>query len=86
MRDLLVRQRTAAINEVRAFCRRHGLRLPKCAAAKVPKHARLLLLDSPLWDVCEPLWVTLRALNEQIAVREKKLAQLAIQDPQVQRL
>ena len=55
MRDLLVRQRTAAINEVRAFCRRHGLRLPKCAAATVPKHARLLLLDSPLWDVCEPL-------------------------------
>jgi transposase len=86
MRDLLVRQRTAAINEVRAFCRRHGLRLPKCAAATVPKHAQLLLLGSPLWDVCEPLWAMLRTLNEQIAVCEKKLAQLAAQDPQVQRL
>lgn len=87
LRDLLVRQRTAAINEVRAFCRRHGLRLPSCSSSTVHKHLALLLLDQPtLWEACQPLHALMVSLQTQIGVYDQKLAALAQNEPPVQRL
>ncbi|MFN7604591.1 MAG: IS110 family transposase, partial [Hyphomonadaceae bacterium] len=83
-RDLLVRQRTQAINAVRGHCAEFGLSAPTGhkgyealkgligEATDLPEVAR---------EVLELLMASIDQLEGQIGVLEKKMAQLAKRDP-----
>jgi len=75
-RDLLVRQRTAVINQVRGMIKATGCRVPGCAAEafhrKASKH-----VPRELQSAVQPLLVVLEVLDEEIRDYDKQIEKLA---------
>jgi transposase len=89
-RDLLVRQRTQAINAVRGHTAEYGVVVPN-----VPVHVERLAaatqdsesgLPSSILGVCRLLLDHIVALTEQIGLLERELRELARADETAQRL
>ena len=71
-RDVLVRNRTAIINQVRGFCKAEGARLPRCSAeAFVNLKASL---PPEVMDVASHLFKMLRELNDLIRRYDRIIA------------
>ena len=71
-RDLLVRNRTGIVNQVRGFCKSDGYRLPKCSSEsflrmehKVPASVR---------EVSKPLFAMLKELDKKIGLYDTMTA------------
>jgi len=86
VRDLLVRQRTALINLLRAELRQEGVRLRSCAADMVGRQYRMLALSSELAESLAPVIAALEDLNDAIAASTTALTAAAAADPIVRRL
>lgn len=68
-RDLLVRNRTAIVNETRGFCKAEGSRLPKCSAESF---ARMEYeVPTCVRTITKPLFAVLRELAKKIALYDK---------------
>jgi len=72
-RDLLVRNRTGIVNELRGFCKADGARLPKCSPEafarmeyEVPESVR---------KVAKPMFAVLKELARKIGVYDKMIAE-----------
>ena len=86
VRELLVRQRTALINLLRAELRQEGVRLRRCAAERVGRQYRTLALPRAVSDGLAPVVAALDDLNDAIAASTTALAAAAQADPIVRRL
>lgn len=71
-RDLLVRNRTGIVNQLRGFCKSDGSRLPKCSSEafvrlehKVPASVR---------EVSKPLFAILKELGKKIGLYDTMIA------------
>lgn len=73
-RDLLVRNRTGIVNEVRGFCKSEGQRLPKCSAESFERMEHEL--PASVRAVARPLFAVLRELKKKIALYDKMLADM----------
>lgn len=89
-RDLLVRQRTQTINALRAHLAEHGL---VSAKGRASLHCLCVLLDCPDTAMNETVRELCRLLLEQIAILDRKIADLdgqvrraALQSPATRRL
>jgi transposase len=87
-REELVRARTALINCVRGWARTQLLRIRSGDVTTFPKRARDAALGSPngLPDHISRLLIVTESLNDQIALADRELNNLAEQDPVCQRL
>lgn len=71
-RDLLVRNRTAIVNETRGFCKAEGAGLPKCSAESF---ARMEYeVPACVRAITKPLFAVLRELVKKIALYDKSIA------------
>ena len=88
MREELVSSRTALINCVRGWCRTRLLKLPAGTSRTLSERIRETALKNAngLPDYVERLLKTIDVLNEQIALADHELAQLAEDDPVCKRL
>jgi transposase len=86
VRELLVRQRTALINFLRAEVRHEGLRLRSCAAESVVRQYRTLAVPAALADSLALVIAALDDLNDAIAATTAALTATAAADPIVRRL
>jgi transposase len=88
MREELVCCRTSLINCVRGWCRGQLLKLPSSTSGTFPKKLRdtALKTSSGLPECVERLLKTIDQLNEQIALADQELEQLAQDDPVCKRL
>lgn len=88
MREELVSSRTALINCVRGWARTQLLKIRTGEMTTFPKRVRDAALASEIGlpEYVERLLSVIRSLNEQIALADKELEQLAEQDPVCQRL
>lgn len=68
-RDLLVRNRTSIVNEIRGFCKSEGVRLPRCS----PEAFGRIEHDVPktLREVTKPLFAVLKELAKKIGLYDK---------------
>jgi transposase len=70
-RDLLVRNRTSIVNEIRGFCKSEGARLPKCSAESF---ARMEYeVPAAVRAVVKPLFAVLRELTRKVALYDKMI-------------
>lgn len=83
MREALVASRTALINTVRGWTRTQLLKVLPATSVTFPKRLRDAALAQPdgLPGHVERLLVVIDSLNEQIALAEQELKQLAEDDP-----
>lgn len=88
MREQLVTTRTALINCVRGWARTELQRIPSGTCSTFPKRARTAALNGSGGVPCfvERLLVCIETLNQQIALADKELEQLAHEDPVCERL
>lgn len=88
MREDLVSSRTSLINCVRGWCRTQLLKLPPSTSRTFPERVRTTTLKSAngLPDFVERLLTTIDVLNEQIALADQELEQMADDDPICKRL
>ena len=86
VRELLVRQRTALINLLRAELRQEGVRLRSCAAEMVVRQYRMLALPSELVQSLAPVLAALEDLTDAIAASTAALTAAAKADPIVRHL
>lgn len=88
MREELVASRTSLVNSVRGWARTQLLKLPAGAPETFPKNVRTTVLKHPngLPEYVERTLKVIDSLNEQIAMADIELKQLAEQDPICQRL
>lgn len=86
VRELLVRQRTALINLLRAELRQEGVRLRSCAAEGVPRQYRALALPPAVGESLAPVLTSLEDLTDAIAACTAALTAAAQADPIVRRL
>ena len=86
VRELLVRQRTALINLLRAELRQDGIRLRSCAAENVVRQYRTLALPIELAAALAPIIAAHEDLNDAIAASTTALTAAAQADPIVRRL
>lgn len=88
VREELISCRTALINCVRGWARTQALRLPTGTSPTFPRHVRNAALKHPngLSDYAERSLKVIESLNEQIALADDELEQLAKCDPICQRL
>jgi transposase len=86
VRELLVRQRTALINLLRAELRQEGIRLRSCAAESVGRQYRALALPPALVESLAPVLAGLEDLTDAIAASTAALTAAAQADPIVRRL
>jgi transposase len=86
VRELLVRQRTALINLLRAELRYEGLRLRSCAAESVVRQYRALAVPATLADSLALVITALEDFNDAIAATTAALTATAAADPIVRRL
>ncbi|MEO6593150.1 MAG: IS110 family transposase [Planctomycetota bacterium] len=85
-RDLLVRQRTMAVQQTRSICKAFGVRLPSASTDGFPAKVETLIPDL-LRPALDPVLVNVTHLSSSIKAFDKLLAQLAAKDyPEVQRL
>ena len=86
VRELLVRQRTALINLLRAELRQEGLRLGRCAAEGVVRHYRGLAVPPAVATGLALVIAALEDLTDAIAASTAALTATAQADPIVRRL
>jgi len=86
VREVLVRQRTALINLLRAELRQEGLRLRSCAAESVVRQYRALAVPATLAAGVSLLVAALEDLTDAIAASTAALTEVAKADPIVRRL
>lgn len=86
VRELLVRQRTALINLLRAELRQEGIRLRSCAAEGVARQYRTLSVPPAIADSLAPVLAGLEDLNDAIAASTTALTAAAQADAIVRRL
>lgn len=86
VRELLVRQRTALINLLRAELRQEGLRLRSCAADSVVRQYRALAVPTAVAEGVSLVIAALEDLSDAIAASTAALTTAAKADPVVQRL
>jgi transposase len=88
MREELVSSRTSLINCVRGWCRTQLLKTPPSTSRTFPKRIRETVLKTAngLPEYVERLLKTIDVLNEQLALADQELAQLAEGDPICKRL
>lgn len=86
VRELLVRQRTALINFLRAELRQEGVRLRRGAAESVARQYRSLALPSDVAASLAPVVAALDDLHDAIAASTTALTAAAQADPIVRRL
>lgn len=86
VRELLVRQRTALINLLRAELRQEGLRLRSCAAEGVVRQYRALEVPTAVAEGLSLVVAALANLNDAIAASTTALTAAAKADPVAQRL
>jgi transposase len=86
VRELLVRQRTALINLLRAELRHEGLRLRSCAAENVVRQYRTLAVPATLAAGVSLVVAALEDLTDAIAASTAALTVQAQADPIVRRL
>ena len=84
-RDLLVRSRTRLINHVRGVLKQFGMRVRTCGSSSFAKHAsEVVPID--LMPALEPVLRSLHELDEQIAVHDRQVDELAAASPVAQHL
>lgn len=71
-RDVLVRNRTAIVNQVRGFCKSEGAPLPRCSAEAFVNLKELL--PPEIMDVACHLFEVLQSLNDKIKHYDKIIA------------
>jgi transposase len=86
VREILVRQRTALINFLRAELRQEGLRLRSCGAEGVVRQYRTLPVPEALATDLGLVIAALEDLNDAIAASTGALTATAAADPIVRRL
>jgi transposase len=86
VRELLVRQRTALINLLRAELRHEGLRLRACAAEGVVRQYRTLPIPAAVAAGLALVIAALEDLTDAIAASTAALTAMASADPVVRRL
>lgn len=86
VRELLVRQRTALINLLRAELRQEGLRLRPCAAEGVVRQYRVLTIPAAVAAGLALVIGALEDLTDAIAASTAALTATASADPVVRRL
>ena len=86
VRELLVRQRTALINLLRAEVRQEGLGLRSCAAEAVVRQYRTLTIPRALAEDLAPVIAALEDVTDAIAASTAALTAAAATDPIVRRL
>lgn len=86
VRELLVRQRTALINLLRAELRQEGIRLRSCAAESVARQYRTLGVPRAVAESLAPVLAGLEDLTDAIAASTAALTATAQADPVVRRL
>lgn len=86
VREVLVRQRTALINLLRAELRQEGIRLRSCAAESVARQYRALAVPPAIAESLAPVLAGLEDLNDAIAASTGALTAAAHADPIVRRL
>jgi transposase len=86
VRELLVRQRTAWINLLRAELRQEGVRLRSCGAEAVVRQYRALGVPPVLAEDLMPVIAALEDLHDAIAASTAALTAAGAADPIVQRL
>lgn len=86
VREILVRQRTALINLLRAELRQDGLRLPSCSAEAVARQYRGVSASEELAEDLGPVVAALEDMNDAIAASTAGLTAVAAADPIVRRL
>ena len=86
VRELLVRQRTALINLLRAELRQEGLRLRTCAAEGVVRQYRALTIPAAVAAGLALVIAALEDLSDAIAASTAALTATASADPIVRRL
>ena len=86
VRELLVRQRTALINFLRAELRQEGLRLRACASESVVRHYRALAVPAGVAQGLALAVAALEDLTDAIAASSAALTATASADPIVRRL
>ena len=86
VRELLVRQRTALINLLRAELRHEGLRLRSCSAEAVVRQYRALSVPPEVAADVAPVIAALEDVNDAIAASTTALTAAAAADPVVRRL
>jgi transposase len=86
VREALVSTRTKMIALCRALVRREGLRVPSGGAATFARRLSTLALSEDLREEVTPIVSVLERLNEQIALADKRVEQVAKDDALVERL
>lgn len=71
-RDLLVRNRTGIVNQIRGFCKSDGFRLPKCSAESFLKME--LKVSVSVREVTKPLFAILESLHMKIGLYDTMIA------------
>ncbi len=88
VRDGLVSARTQLINQVRGWTRTQMIQLPSGETSTFPKRTRETLIETAqgIPEYIERLLVVIDTLNQQIALADQELKQLAKEDEVCQRL
>lgn len=86
VREILVRQRTALINLLRAELRQEGIPLRRCGAEGIVPHYRTLSVPSALAESLAPVVARLDELTDAIEASTTALTAAAKADPVVRRL
>lgn len=76
VRDLLVRMRTMAVQQVRGICKAFGVKLPKSSTEAFAR-AMTDLIPDLLRPAAEPMLVTIAFMTDQIHALEKQLVRVA---------
>jgi transposase len=85
-RDLMVRQRTMAVQQTRSICKAFGVRLPSASTDGFPAKMRAQIPEQ-LRPALDPVLVTIEHLSRTIRSFDKLLAKVAAEHyPEVQRL
>lgn len=71
-RDLLVRNRTGIVNQIRGFCKSDGFRLPKCSSESFVRME--LKVPASVREVSKPLFAMLKELNKKIGLYDTMTA------------
>jgi transposase len=87
-REALVSSRTQLVNTVRGWLRTQLIRIGAGTPATIPGRTREKALGHPggLPEFIEQILVAIESLNAQIALADKALKQVALEDPICQRL
>jgi transposase len=74
VRDLLVKERTMIVTQIRGFCKSEGARLPSCSSEAFGR--KDFETPASLRMVTKPLFAVLRELNKKIGLYDKMIAKV----------